>query len=68
MQFDKSGLDFTREYIVATEEELEKQDTVEGFYKAMADRFPEANICRLSNGMNSAVFKGGLDWNWREID
>jgi glyoxylase-like metal-dependent hydrolase (beta-lactamase superfamily II) len=68
MQFDKSSLDFTREYIVATEEELAKQDTVAGFYYAMADRFPNASICRLSNGMNSAVFKGGLDWNWRAME
>jgi glyoxylase-like metal-dependent hydrolase (beta-lactamase superfamily II) len=67
MQFDKSSLDFTREYVVATEEELVKQDTVAGFYCAMADRFPQANLVRLSNGMNAAVFKGGLDWNWREI-
>lgn len=68
MQFDKSSLDFTREYIRATEEELADQDSVEGFYFAMADRFPDANLVRLSNGMNSAVFKGGLDWNWREIE
>ena len=65
--FDKSSLDFTREYVVVTEEELVKQDTVAGFYHAMADRFPQANLVRLSNGMNSMVFKGGLDWNWREI-
>jgi len=68
MQFDKSSLDFTREYIIATEEELVKQDTVEGFYFAMAGRFPDANLTRLSNGMNAAVFKRGLDWNWREIE
>ena len=68
MQFDKSSLDFTREYIRVTEEELVKQDSVEGFYFAMANRFPDANLVRLSNGMNSAVFKGGLDWNWREIE
>jgi hypothetical protein len=32
----------------------------------MAIRFPEANLIFLSNEMNSAVFKGGRDWNWRE--
>mgnify|MGYP006285831707 CR=1 FL=1 len=68
MQFDRSSLDFTREYIRATEEELVRQDSVEGFYYAMADRFPDADLVRLSNGMNAAVFKGGLDWNWREIE
>jgi len=67
MQFDKSSLDFTREYIQATEEELLKTDSVGEFYYAMAERFPDANLTRLSNGMNAAVFKGGLDWNWREI-
>lgn len=68
MQFDKSSLDFTREYIVATEEELVKTDSVGEFYYAMTNRFPEANLVRLSNGMNAMVFKGGLDWNWRGIE
>jgi glyoxylase-like metal-dependent hydrolase (beta-lactamase superfamily II) len=68
MQFDKSSLDFTREYIAATEEELVKTTTVGEFYYAMASRFPDANLVRLSNGMNAMVFKGGLDWNWREIE
>jgi glyoxylase-like metal-dependent hydrolase (beta-lactamase superfamily II) len=67
MQFDKSSLDFTREYIRVTEEELVKTNTVGEFYYAMASRFPDANLVRLSNGMNAMVFKGGLDWNWREI-
>ena len=68
MQFDRSSLDFTREYIRATEEELVKTETVGEFYYAMAQRFPDANLTRLSNGMNAAVFKGGLDWNWREME
>jgi glyoxylase-like metal-dependent hydrolase (beta-lactamase superfamily II) len=67
MPFDKSSLDFTRDYIRATEEELVKTNTVGEFYYAMASRFPDANLVRLSNGMNAMVFKGGLDWNWREI-
>ena len=58
MQFDKSSLDFTREYIVATEEELVKTDSVGEFYYAMASRFPDANLTRLSNGMNAMVFQG----------
>jgi len=68
MQFDRSSLDFTRDYIRVTEQELVRQDTVAGFYHAMAEHFPDANLVRLSNGMNAAVFKGGLDWNWREIE
>ena len=67
MSFDRSSLDFTREYIRATEEELLKTESVGDFYYAMSERFPNANLTRLSNGMNAAVFKGGLDWNWREI-
>jgi glyoxylase-like metal-dependent hydrolase (beta-lactamase superfamily II) len=68
MPFDRSSLDFTRDYIVATEEELVKTSTVGEFYYAMANRFPDANLTRLSNGMNAMVFKGGLDWNWRNIE
>jgi len=66
MPFDRSSLDFTRDYLIATEEELARHDTVAGFYYAMAERFPEANLVHLSNEMNANVFKGGRDWNWRE--
>jgi len=66
MQFDRSSIDFTRAYLLATEEELAKQDTVAGFYYAMAERFPQADLLHLSNEMNAAVFKGGRDWHWRE--
>jgi glyoxylase-like metal-dependent hydrolase (beta-lactamase superfamily II) len=67
MQFDKSSLDFTREYCVATDEELARTDDVAGFYFAMLNRFPEANLF-ISNDMNARVFKGGMDWNWREME
>lgn len=66
MQFDRSSLDFTREYLVATEEELARTDDVAGFYYAMAERFPEANLLHLSNEMNANVLKGDRDWHWRE--
>ena len=66
MQFDTSSLDFTREYLLATEEELARTDDVGGFYYAMAERFPEADLLHLSNEMNANVFKGGRDWHWRE--
>ncbi len=67
MQFDKSSLDFTREYCVATEEELARTESVGDFYYAMIKRFPKANLL-ISDDMNSNVFKGGMDWNWREIE
>ncbi len=66
MPFDNSSCNFTRDYLVATEEELAKTKTTGDFFYAMAIRFPEANLIFLSNEMNSAVFKGGRDWNWRE--
>ena len=65
MPFDSSSCDFTRDYLVATEEELAGTNDVAGFYYAMVKRFPEANLF-ISNEMNANVFKGGLDWNWRE--
>jgi len=68
MQFDKSSLDFTRDYIRATEEVLLQTETEAEFFLAMFKKFPDAVINKLSNGMNAAVFKGGLDWNWRNIE
>jgi glyoxylase-like metal-dependent hydrolase (beta-lactamase superfamily II) len=68
MQFDKSSLDFTREYLVATEEELARTTSVGDFYYAMAERFPLAHLVHLSNEMNANVFKGDRDWHWREED
>ncbi len=66
MPFDSSSLTFTREYLIATEEELARTKTTGEFFLAMAKRFPEANLIFLSNEMNSAVFKGGRDWHWQE--
>lgn len=68
MQFDRSSLDFTRQYLLATEEELARTDTVGDFYCAMAERFPLAHLVHLSNEMNANVLKGGRDWHWREED
>jgi glyoxylase-like metal-dependent hydrolase (beta-lactamase superfamily II) len=65
MPFDTSSMDFTRDYVAATDEELPKTNDVAGFYYAMVKRFPDANLF-ISNEMNSNVFKGDLDWNWRE--
>jgi glyoxylase-like metal-dependent hydrolase (beta-lactamase superfamily II) len=66
MQFDRSSLDFTREYLFATEEELARTKDVASFYYAMAERFPEAHLVHLSNEMNANVLKGDRDWHWRE--
>jgi glyoxylase-like metal-dependent hydrolase (beta-lactamase superfamily II) len=65
MPFDSSSFSFTKEYLIATDEELEKTKDVAGFYYAMVKRFPDANLF-ISNEMNSNVFKGGMNWNWRE--
>jgi len=65
MPFDSSSFTFTKDYLAATDEELAKTSDVAGFYYAMVKRFPEANLF-ISNEMNSQVFKGGMDWNWRE--
>jgi glyoxylase-like metal-dependent hydrolase (beta-lactamase superfamily II) len=65
MPFDSSSYSFTKEYLVATEEELASTSDVAGFYYAMVTRFPDANLF-ISNEMNSNVFKGGRYWDWRE--
>jgi len=65
MPFDSSSFDFTKDYLAATEEELTRTNDVASFYYAMVKRFPEANLF-ISNEMNANVFKGGMDWNWRE--
>lgn len=65
MPFDSSSFSFTRDYLIATDEELPKAKDVAGFYYAMVKRFPEANLL-ISNHMNSDVFKGGMSWEWNE--
>ncbi len=66
MPFDASSFKFTKDYLIATEEELAKTKDTGAFFYAMALRFPDANLIFLSNEMNAAVFKGGRDWNWRD--
>jgi glyoxylase-like metal-dependent hydrolase (beta-lactamase superfamily II) len=65
MPFDSSSFSFTKDYLIATDEELSKTEDVAGFYYAMVKRFPDANLF-ISNEMNSSVFKGGMNWDWRE--
>jgi glyoxylase-like metal-dependent hydrolase (beta-lactamase superfamily II) len=66
MPFDASSFSFTKDYLIATEEELARTNDTGAFFLAMAKRFPDANLIFLSNEMNSAVFKGGRDWRWQD--
>jgi glyoxylase-like metal-dependent hydrolase (beta-lactamase superfamily II) len=66
MQFDRSSCVFTRDYLLATEEELLQTETPAEFYYAMAERFRDAHLIHLSNEMNANVLKGDRDWHWRE--
>jgi glyoxylase-like metal-dependent hydrolase (beta-lactamase superfamily II) len=65
MPFDSSSYSFTKDYLIATEEELAKTNDEGCFYYAMARRFPDANLF-ISNEMNAGVFKGGKNWNWKD--
>lgn len=65
MPFDSSSFTFTKDYLVATEEELAKNKDEANFYYAMVKYFPEANLF-ISNEMNAGVFKGGRNWNWKD--
>ena len=65
MPFDSSSYSFTKDYLIATEEELAKTKDEGCFYYAMVKRFPEANLF-ISNEMNAGVFKGGRNWNWKD--
>ncbi|QSX08258.1 MBL fold metallo-hydrolase [Alkalibacter rhizosphaerae] len=67
MPFDLSSVYFTRDYLIANDEELENTEDVAGFYYNMVQRFPDANLF-ISIEMNANVFKGGRDWNWRAIE
>jgi hypothetical protein len=66
MPFDNSSFAFTKDYLIATEEELANTDSTETFFYNMAMRYPDANLLFLSDEMNAAVFKGGRDWHWQE--
>lgn len=63
---DESAYKFTKEYLIATEEELANTDSAATFFYNMIKRFPAANLIMLSNEMNSEVFKGGRPWDWNE--
>ena len=74
MRFDESGLDFTKEYLEATEKNLDEiQSNGENpyaageFYYRMDKQFFDSKL-KKSNEMNSNVFLGGREWNdlWNE--
>jgi glyoxylase-like metal-dependent hydrolase (beta-lactamase superfamily II) len=65
MPFDSSSYSFTKDYLIATEEEIAKTKDEGCFYYAMVRHFPEANLF-ISNEMNAGVFKGGRNWNWKD--
>ena len=65
MPFDSSSYRFTKDYLIATEEELAKTKDEGCFYYAMVKHFPDANLF-ISNEMNAGVFKGGRNWNWKD--
>lgn len=61
MPFDKSSIEYTRNYLIATAEEVERCKTPAEFYYAMSMRFPKSVLLR-SNEMNANVFLGGREW------
>ncbi len=65
MPFDSSSYSFTKDYLIATEDELARTKDEGCFYYAMVRHFPDANLF-ISNEMNAGVFKGGRNWNWKD--
>lgn len=63
---DESGLKFTKDYLIATKEELINTSTASEFFFNMTKRFPTASLNLLSNEMNAEVLKGGRPWDWNE--
>ena len=66
LPLDESALTFMEEYLIATDEELEKNTNAAGFFYAMFKRFPNATLLNYSNEMNAEVLLGGRKWNWNE--
>ena len=63
---DDSGLEFTKDYLIATEEELENTNSAAEFFYNMIKRFPDASLVMYSDEMNAEVLKGGRAWEWNE--
>jgi glyoxylase-like metal-dependent hydrolase (beta-lactamase superfamily II) len=67
MPFDESGLDYTRDYIIATDEELATAKDKHEFFYNMEVRFFDSKL-RKSNEMNASVMLGDREWNWNDTD
>ncbi|MDR1185606.1 MAG: MBL fold metallo-hydrolase [Coriobacteriales bacterium] len=67
MPFDETGLNFTRDYLIATDEVLAQTQDEHAFFHEMETRFFDAKL-RKSNAMNANVILGGLEWNWNDTD
>ena len=64
---DERTFKYTKDYLVATEEELAKTTDMKEFFYNMCMRFPTSILIFLSNDMNSSVFLGGREWNWSDL-
>jgi len=65
---DERSFKFTRDYLIATDEELAKTKDMKEFFYDMCMKFPDAVLIFLSNDMNSSVFLGGREWNWNNLN
>ena len=65
---DERAYKFTKDYLIATDEELAKTSDMKEFFYDMCMKFPEAVLIFLSNDMNSSVFLGGREWNWNNLN
>ncbi len=64
--FDGSAFKYTKDYLIATEEELAATKDAASFFYNMVKRFPGSSLILYSNEMNAEVWKGGRPWNWVE--
>ena len=64
---DERAFQYTKDYLVATDEELAKTSDMKEFFYNMCMRFPTSVLIFLSNDMNSSVFLGGREWNWSDL-
>jgi glyoxylase-like metal-dependent hydrolase (beta-lactamase superfamily II) len=62
--FDGSAYKYTKDYLIATEEELASTKDSASFFYNMVKRFPGSSLIMYSNEMNAEVWKGGRPWNW----
>ncbi len=61
---DDSSFKYTKEYLIATDEELAATNDPATFFYRMVKRFPDSSLIMLSNEMNAEVWKGGRHWDW----